>query len=122
MAKSKFTPGVEEWAKSVYNSVFGKNVPDEFAELFNHWVEELENGNLSFEAFVENAVFSKYVDDKNLSNKEFLDLLYKIMEVKKPTDYDFWYSKFETRSRKGVLNGLFLTENWAKFCGKYEVN
>ena len=123
MAKPKFTFGVAGLVNSVYQSMFGKNVPDSFLNDREDYIQNIEKGKITPEQFMENVFLSSEVESKELSNEAFLKLIFKAMEVKKPdeADYSYWLSRFETRSRRGVLLGVMLTKYWTGFCEKYEV-
>lgn len=123
MAKPRYTFGIADFVNAVYQAVFGKKVPDNFLDDRESYISGIEDGKITPEAFVENILISDYIKDKNLTDGEFLALCFKVMGVLKVSDKDweFWMSKFSTRSRTGIVKGLTLTCYWTKFCNKYEV-
>ena len=123
MAKPKYTFGVSALVNSVYQSVFGKNVPDNFLNDREDYIQSIEKGKITPEQFMENIFLSAEIEEKGLSNEDYLKLIFKAIDAKKvdPEDYEFWLSRFETRSRRGVLLGVMLTNYWTMFCEKYEV-
>ena len=123
MAKPKYTFGVADFVNAVYQNVFGKNVPNNFLDDRENYIQLLEKGKISPEQFMENIFISTEIENKGLSNEEFLKLIFKAIDAKKvdPEDFEFWLSRFETRSRRGVLLGVMLTNYWTMFCEKYEV-
>ena len=123
MAKPKFTFGVSDFVNAVYQSVFGKNVPDNFLNDREAYIIGIEGGEISPENFLEQVLLNDYIVEKYPTNEEFLKLCFKSMEVRSAPekDWEFWLGKFATRSRRGIVLGLTLTKFWEKFCSKYEV-
>lgn len=123
MAKPKFTFGIPSFVNAVYQSVFGKNVPDKFLSEREFYIDGMEKGNVTSRDVIINILLSAYVYDKYDTDEKFLRLCYNVMGVKTVPQEEFekWLNRFETRTRGGVIKGLFLTEYWEKFCDKYEV-
>ena len=123
MAKPKFTFGISDFVNAVYQSVFGKNVPDNFLNDREAYIIGLEGGDISPESFFEQVLLNDYTAEKFSANEDFLKLCFKVLEVKNvpEKDWEFWLSRFQTRSRRGVVLGLTLTKFWEKFCTKNEV-
>ena len=123
MAKPKYTFGVSAFVNSIYQNVFGKSVPEKYLLDRETYIKGIESGELEPKACLENILLSDYIKDKDLSDEEFLKLCFKVLEVKNvpEKDWEFWMSRFYTRTRKGIINGLTLTIYWEKLLDKYEV-
>ncbi|MBP3297533.1 MAG: DUF4214 domain-containing protein, partial [Lachnospiraceae bacterium] len=86
--------------------------------------DHMENGA----TFAEQVFFSKEMQDKNLSNEKYVELLYNAM-MDRPSDEDgraYWLGKLsagdpERMSKREVLNGFIVSPEFTGICAQYGI-
>lgn len=108
---------VEKFINRLYKKTIHRYPRNEEEEMFTTSLEQ--NG-------VEEAVKEFFLSDKfeTYSNKDFVTALFKgIMDTDPDEErFTFWCGKMEIRSKTGVINGFFLSDEWSDLCKKYGMN
>lgn len=86
-----------------------------------YWVDLLDSGKTTPEDCMRSFLTGEEFNNRNLSDEEFLKVLYKVIFNRAPDKdgFEFWLNKLKIRSRLGVINGFFYSEEWANLCKKY---
>ena len=86
-----------------------------------YWVSKLESKEMTASEIAKFFLTSEEFTNKNLSDAEFVTILYNVLFDRAPdTDgFNYWMSKFATRTRVGIINGFLITEEWANMCKKF---
>ena len=119
MAKTKEDnrSNIEKFVNRLYKKTINRYPRDEEEKSFIDTVlkSDIEEGVREF--FLSER-FDTY------SNKDFVTALFKgIMDVEPDNErFDFWLGKMQIRSKKGVINGFFLSDEWAALCERYGVS
>ena len=113
--------GIENFVTRLYTKVLGRN-PDPDGK--SNWVNQLVSGNLSGSDAAFGFFFSPELTKRNLSNKDFISLLYNVFFDREPDDggMQTWLSALETgASRKYVFSGFANSQEWKNLCGSYGI-
>ena len=89
------------------------------------WVNGLKSGELSGANVARNFIFSQEFTNKNLSNEQFLNVMYKAFfnRAPDPGGYNGWLAKLESgKSREYVLAGFVNSQEFNNLCQEYEIN
>ena len=112
------TTPAETFIDRLYSVVLDRD-PDESGREF--WLNKLKSGEMTASDVARAFLTSDEFVNRNLSNEEFLTVLYRALFDREPDPdgFAFWLRKFATRSRVGIINGFLLSEEWANLCKKY---
>jgi len=89
------------------------------------WVNGLKSGELSGADVARNFIFSQEFTNKNLSNEQFLNVMYKAFfnRAPDPGGYNGWLAELESgKSREYVLAGFVNSQEFNNLCQEYEIN
>ncbi|MBM3702544.1 MAG: DUF4214 domain-containing protein [Actinobacteria bacterium] len=89
------------------------------------WVNGLKSGELSGANVARNFIFSQEFTNKNLSNEQFLNVMYKAFfnRAPDPGGYNGWLAKLESgKSREYVLARFVNSQEFNNLCQEYEIN
>lgn len=90
-----------------------------------YWIDKLMNKGYSGSQIVLGFLNSPEFLSKNLSNEEYVTVLYRIYLDRAPdaAGFDSWVAMLENgTSRNDVANGFAGSTEWAAFCARYAVN
>ncbi len=112
---------IRNYVTRLYNNVLGR-VPD--VEGLNAWINVLIRGNATGSEVARDFFFSKEFLDKNVSNEEFVEILYNTC-MDRPSDpagKDAWVERLEQGfSRLYVLRGFVKSAEFEEICAGYGI-
>ncbi len=89
------------------------------------WVDHVKNGELSGADCAREFLNSAEFNDRNLSDEDFLNVLYQVFfdrdPQNDPSGYNFWLNSLKTESRYAVVNGFINSTEWCNVCASYGV-
>ena len=89
------------------------------------WCEHVGNGDLNGAQCANEFLLSKEFNDRNLSNEEFLRVLYKTFfdrdAANDPDGFNFWMNSLKTEGRDKVVDGFINSVEWCNICASYGV-
>ena len=89
------------------------------------WCEHVGNGDLTGAACANEFLLSKEFNDRNLSNEQFLTVLYKTFfdrDAKDdPDGFNFWMNSLKTEGRDKVVDGFINSTEWCNICASFGV-
>lgn len=107
---------LEKFVNRLYKKTINRYPRNEEEKLFIEYVDK--NG-------IEAGVREFFLDKRfeTFSDKEFVTVLFRgIMDTNPDEErFAFWCSKMKIRSRIGVINGFFLSDEWKVLCETYGV-
>ncbi len=90
-----------------------------------YWVNELKNGSMTGAQLAEEFVFSAESNRKNLSEAEFVTMLYNVMMDREPdtAGQNYWVEKLSsgTMTRYEVANGFITSAEFSEICATYGI-
>lgn len=89
------------------------------------WVNGLKSGELSGADVARNFIFSQEFTNKNLSNEQFLNVMYKAFfnRAPDPGGYSGWLAELKSgKSREYVLAGFVNSQEFNNLCQEYGIN
>lgn len=112
MASRKSQKKVESFSTSIYKRAFGKDAESEVVIS-----SETEAREYVLDIFEKSGVY-----ESDMADKDFVNSTFRIILGRNATDEEvsYWAKKIVTRTRLGVVKGLFLTEDWANLCATYK--
>lgn len=113
-------PGVKKYIYRCYRVFLGRE-PDQTG--LKYWVTKLGNKNETAKEVAKGFVFSKEMNNKKLTDTEFVKLLYKGLLNR---NYDekglaYWENKLETNSREDIFNGFADSTEFEKLIASYNI-
>ena len=99
----------------IYRNILGRD-PD--PDGFNFWVGELKNGSNGRDVSY-GFIFSPELSNKNLSNEEYVEVMYKIFldRDSEPDGKAFWVKELDNgASRESVFNGFVSSKEFEGLC------
>ena len=116
------TSNIEAFVTRFYNLCLDRE-PDPSG--LQNWVGHLQSGFLSGADVAERFIFSEELLDKNLSNEDFLDIMYRSFFGREPDPegYAGWFNQLSSgnMSRMEVLAGFVNSVEFANICAKYGI-
>ena len=89
------------------------------------WVDHVKNGDLTGADCAREFLNSAEFNDRNLTDEEFLDVLYKVFfdrdSKDDPNGSAYWLDVLKTESRYAVINGFIDSTEWCNVCASYGV-
>ena len=116
-----FGEGVEGFVYRLYDMALGRN-PDSLG--YANWVSQLKARTISGAGAAYGFFFSPELQNRNLTDQEFVTLLYSVFFDRKPDDGGLktWLSAMETgASRKYVFAGFANSQEWKNLCAGYGI-
>ena len=113
--------GVEGFVYRLYTNVLMRE-PD--YDGFADWLTQIKNKQLSGSAAAFGFFFSPELQSRNLSDEEFITLLYNVFLDRSPDDDGMktWLSALETgASRKYIFAGFANSQEWKNLCADYGI-
>lgn len=113
---------VKAFVNRLYTLVFNRQ-PDEAG--FNDWVDQLMSKQKTGNDTAFGFFFSDEMKDRNVSDDEFVELLYKVMMNRNsdPSGKAYWLNMLQNGvSRLGVFNGFSGSREFADICNRYGIN
>lgn len=111
----------EAFVQRLYKTSFGR---DADSEGLNYWVTSLENGSRSGTEVSENFLLSEEMRQKNLSDSQFIDVLY-ISMMDRPSDpngKEYWLFFLQNGcGRTGILRQFLLSPEFTQICVNYGI-
>ena len=112
---------VRGFVKRLYSLVLGRQ-PD--TKGLDEWVNILIQGDVTGAEVVRDFVYSPEFIGKNVSNEEYIDILYKtcLDRVADNSGRSAWLERFEDGfSSKYILKGFIESQEFSGICGKYGI-
>ena len=114
--------GFEEFVERLYTVALNRASEPE-GKAF--WCEHVGNGDLNGAQCANEFLLSKEFKDRNLSNEEFLKVLYKTFfdrdAANDPDGFNFWMNCLKTQGRDSVVDCFINSEEWCNVCASYGV-
>jgi hypothetical protein len=113
--------GVRDFVTRLYTKVLNRD-PDEAG--YTNWVNQLKSRKISGSEVAYGFFFSKELTKRNLSNEEFVTLLYNTFFDRAPDEGGMktWLTSLETgASRKYVFSGFANSKEWKGLCASYGI-
>lgn len=113
---------VKAFVNRLYTLVFNRQ-PDEAG--FNDWVDKLMSKQKTGNDTAFGFFFSDEMKNRNVSDDEFVELLYKVMMNRDsdPSGKAYWLNMLQNGvSRLGVFNGFSGSTEFANICNSYGIN
>ena len=111
----------EAFVQRLYKTSFGREAD---AEGLNYWVTSLENGSRTGTEVSENFLLSEEMRQKNLTDSQFLDVLY-ISMMDRPSDSEgknYWLVFLQNGcGRTGILRQFLLSPEFTQICANYGI-
>ncbi len=89
------------------------------------WSEKVENGELTGADCARNFLLSKEFKDKNLSDEEFVKVLYKAFfdrdASSDPDGSSFWLNSIKAAGRDAVVDGFINSPEWCNICASFGI-
>ncbi|MCR5617552.1 MAG: DUF4214 domain-containing protein, partial [Clostridiales bacterium] len=89
------------------------------------WCEHVGNGDLTGAACANEFLLSKEFNDRNLSDEDFLKVLYKTFFNRNaeddPDGFNFWMNSLKTQGRDVVVDCFINSTEWCNVCASYGV-
>ena len=89
------------------------------------WCTHVGNGDLNGAQCANEFLLSKEFNDRNLSNEDFLKVLYKTFFDRDasadPDGFNFWMNSLKTEGRDKVVDGFINSTEWCNICASYGV-
>ena len=108
---------IEKFVNRLYKKTINRYPRDEEEKSF---ITSYEGKGL------EEAVREFFLGERfeTYSNKDYVVALFRgIMDVEPDEErFKFWCNKMEIRSKTGVINGFFLSDEWKGLCEKYGIS
>ena len=115
-------PSFEDFVERLY--VVALNRPSE-PEGKAFWCEHVGNGDLNGAQCANEFLLSKEFNDRNLSDEDFLKVLYKTFfdrdAAADPDGFNFWMNSLKTEGRDKVVDGFINSTEWCNICATYGV-
>ena len=113
---------IRAFVDRLYTEVLGRQAEEDGA---NYWTNRLYNFDISGAEVAAGFIFSKEFQDKNVSNSEFLDILYRAF-FNREFDFDgknYWETVLikGAVSRQDVAYGFIYSREWANTCAQYGI-
>ncbi len=113
---------ISKFVDNIYTSVLGRDAEPEGAEF---WFNELWNFKCSGDEVALGFINSKEFRDRNLSDEDYVKVLYKAFFDRDPDDsgMKFWLDSLSngTLDRKAVANNFVYSQEWADTCATYGI-
>ena len=113
---------VRAFVRRLYSFVLNRE-PD--AGGLNDWVEKLMSKQTTGNDAAVGFFFSKELEMRNVSDSEFVELLYKVMMNRDsdPSGKAYWMNMLNNGvSRRGVFNGFAGSAEFDNICNNYGIN
>jgi len=102
-----------------YKECYGNN-PDE--DTLNYWVTGIESGKASIDDMVREFILNEEFESKNLSNEEYINLLYKVL-LNREADkkgFEYWLNKLnEGIDKDEILYDFLDSFEYKGLCRNY---
>ncbi|MCR5803831.1 MAG: DUF4214 domain-containing protein [Clostridia bacterium] len=89
------------------------------------WCEHVGNGDLNGAQCANEFLLSKEFKDRNLSDEDFLKVLYKTFfdrdATADPDGFNFWMNSLKTQGRDTVVDCFINSTEWCNVCASYGV-
>ena len=114
--------GFEDFVERLYTVALNRASEPE-GKAF--WCEHVGNGDLNGAQCANEFLLSKEFNDRNLSNEDFLKVLYKTFfdrdAANDPDGFNFWMNCLKTQGRDSVVDCFINSEEWCNVCASYGV-
>ncbi|MCR5804460.1 MAG: DUF4214 domain-containing protein [Clostridia bacterium] len=111
-----------EFVERLYVVALGRDSEKEGKEF---WCEHVGNGDLTGADCAREFLNSKEFTDKELSDEEFVKILYRVFFNREAIDdlegYEFWLNSLETVDKKTVVDGFINSKEWEEVCSSFGV-
>ncbi len=96
-----------ELVNNFYNKCYG-SYPDK--DILDYWVAELESGSVSIDDMAEHFILDEDSKNKNLSDKEYVNLLYRALLNREADENGmrYWINRLNEESNRDVILHDFL--------------
>ncbi|MCL4416286.1 MAG: N-acetylmuramoyl-L-alanine amidase [Actinobacteria bacterium] len=108
----------QSFVKRIYQKSLDMN-PDEATT--NNWANKLAEGAISHADMIREVITSKQFKDRNLTDEQYVDVLYKAVLDRDP-DSDgaaHWLKQLKTQNRKAVLNAFLSSAEFKSLISQY---
>jgi len=105
--------------KRFYSQCYNQKPED---NTVNYWGTKLESGEVSITDVAKKFILSEEFKNRNLSNKAYIDLLYRVLLNREPDDkgYKYWSDRLsEGTNRNVVLYGFLKSIEYKGLCRSY---
>ena len=113
--------GVENFCERLYTVALGRASDPQGKAA---WAEALKNGSADGAKVASGFIFSKEFEAKELSNIDFVKVLYKTFMDREadPAGLNAWVEALDKgATRQQVFNGFINSVEWANICHKYGI-
>ena len=119
--KVKVEDPVSAFVRRLYKSCLGRN-PDSGG--FKYWTSKLNKKEITAASAVEGFFFSKEMENKKLTNSQFVEKCYSVLLNRKSdtNGKKYWLNKISNgMSRKEVLKNFVESKEFTKICSDYNI-
>ncbi len=114
--------GFEAFVERLYEVALGRASESE-GKTF--WCEHVKNGDLTGADCAREFLTSKEFKDRNLSDEDFLKVLYSTFFNRNVEDdvdgFNFWLNSLKSEGRDNVVDGFINSTEWCNVCASYGV-
>ncbi len=114
--------GFDAFVERLYEVALGRASESE-GKAF--WCEHVKNGDLTGADCAREFLISKEFKDRNLSDEDFLKVLYSTFFNRKAEDdvdgFNFWLNSLKSEGRDNVVEGFINSTEWCNVCASYGV-
>ena len=114
-------PEVAAFTYRFYDKCMGRK-PDDLG--LNYWVDKLVKGESTGASISQDFVFSPEFISKNLSNTDFVSIMYRVFFNREPDSagQTYWVNTLKAgKSRIDVLSGFVSSKEFATICNSYGI-
>lgn len=114
-----YTP-VQKFVYRFYSKCLGR-VPDQSG--INYWSQGLLNKQFTGQEIAYNFVNSKEFKNKNLSNEDYINVMYKVFFGREADQggKQYWLGMLKSWSRQQVLDAFILSDEFFGICNSYDI-
>jgi len=113
-------PKVTAFVTRFYINCLGRK-PD--SSGLNHWVAQLASGQQTGATISEQFIFCPEFTSKNLSNYDFLTVMYRVFFGREPDSggMEYWLNRMNGMSRRDVMISFIRSGEFAGICSDYGI-
>jgi len=115
---AKRLASAQSFVKRVYQSSLNMD-PDQ--TTMDNWANKLAAGTISHADVIRGIIISKQFNDRNLTDAQYVDVLYKAVLGRNPdsTGAAYWLSQLKVLNRKAVLNYFLISPEFTSLVNQY---
>lgn len=112
---------ITAFVNRLYSKALGRTAD---SDGLNNWVNALANKSASGSSVADGFLFSQEMNNRNLSNEEFVKVLYNVMLGREADSVGLasWVAQLESgASRKDIFNGFVGSQEFTNICNSYGI-